>query len=330
MTYPAANYAGVPVPGQAGYPPQQYQPVPQHVPGGWGQPQPPQQYAPSAPAAPQGNPAAGLADPTPPPTAGQSPRIQDLGVGRLILIYPKSVEKVPSTFKGDPPGTMKDRMTADLVVLDGAPFVYGGSEIAQRAHDKQCDAPARFSNVWINQIALISACADVLAEVKQGKPGMVLGRLDRGQPSGGQPPWILKKATPEDRAIAIAYLNKCALEGTPPNRVTPLQGGPVPYPAQVPPGTPQGVAYAMADATHAAHQQSQGWGQPAQRPQYAQPQQYLAAPDPGAQYAPAPQSAPPVDPQYAAYLAWQASQTQQSAPPAPAQPQPQQGWSAGV
>lgn len=327
MTYPGTNYAGANVPGLPGYQPQ-YAPVPQHQPGAWGQPQPPQ-YAP--PAQPQGNPAAGLADPTPPPAAGASPRIQDLGVGRLILIYPKKVEKVPSTFKGDPPGTMKDRMTADLVVLDGAPFTYGGSELAGRAHDKQCTAPARFSNVWINQIALISACADVLAEVQQGKPGMVLGRLDRGQPSGGQPPWILKKATDEDRAIAIAYLNKCALEGTPPNNVT-LFGAP---PAGIPLGTPPGVAQAMQHAAAMAQQ-------PQYAQQYQQPQQYLAAPDPGAQYAPqspqpqappaqAPQSAPPVDPQYAAYLAWQASQQQQSAPPAQApQPQPQAGWPAGV
>jgi hypothetical protein len=292
-----------------------YPQQPQQPPQGWGQPPQQPQYAQPAPqgwaqpaqqlAPPPANPLAGLQPPqrrAEGEGAGQSPRIKDLGIGRLILIYPKSLEKDAPGFS---PGTKLDKLTADMVVLSGDPYQFGGSDGGNgnpaRPHDKVGYAPCRYNNVWINSTAVVKACSAALAEVQAGRPGMVLGRLAKGERA-----WLLDAPSDQDMALASDYLTRTATGQQLDRPPTPLAG--------------------QQPATQPAMQ--------APMPQVAQPPQgyaqaYIGSPDPGATYAPpAPQQMPQqpaMDPQYAAFLAYQQQQMQ-----AQQQPQPQAGWAAGV
>lgn len=102
-------------------------------------------------------------------------------LGKLVLAYPTSYEQgIPTTF-GE-----KDAVKADIVFLDlpdpqtGQPFVLSDALI--------------FSAVIVGQL-------------KNSVPdGMVLGRLMQGQNTKGNPPWMLADFTPQDEAIAKAYV----------------------------------------------------------------------------------------------------------------------------
>jgi hypothetical protein len=281
-----------------------YPQQPQQPPQGWGQPpqqpqyaQPPQGWAQPAQqlAPPPANPLAGLQPPqrrAEGEGAGQSPRIKDLGIGRLILICPKSLEKDAPGFQ---PGQKLDKLIADMVVLSGDPYQFGGSDGGNgnpaRPHDKVGYAPCRYNNVWINSTAVVKACSGALAEVQAGRPGMVLGRLAKGERA-----WLLDAPSDQDMALASDYLTRTSAGQQLDKQPTPLAG-------QAPQQPPQGYAQA-----------------------------YIGSPDPAAQYAPQapmpmPQQ-PAMDPQYAAFLAYQ--QQQMQAQQQPQQPQPQAGWAAGV
>jgi hypothetical protein len=144
----------------------------------------------------------------------KGPRLRDM-YGRLLIVIPRKLETgvVSRNLPADPvtgqPKT-QDRLTADVIVLDGGTIHYGGKPEEQPpvAHDKAAEVPVKFSGMYISAVGLISQCREALAKtVSQGRPGMVIGRLLRGQDSGkGNPPWLLQPATPEDRAIGKAYL----------------------------------------------------------------------------------------------------------------------------
>lgn len=236
--YPPAGY---PAP-QQGYPPQQY------APQGYGQPAPQQGYAPQAQyaPAPQQAPAPGYGGPNPNPdefgspdaVGGVRPRLSDAGVGRLVLITPIKIERnIPNRLaKPDQNGQLptQDRMTADLVWLDGPPFLYGGDPEGNggppKPHTMQANIPHEARNMWITNVLLISQCERSIGG------GKVLGRLIKGEPSrpGQRPPWKLADPTEADRQIARDYL-RAVQEG----RITP------PAPAGQP--TPQNAA-PMANA----------------------------------------------------------------------------------
>jgi hypothetical protein len=160
---------------------------------------------PAAPAAP----AYGGGDPfdAPAPQEARGPRIKDL-YGRLLLIIPHKVEYgVPNRLQ---PGTTQDRMTADVITLDGGPINYGGApeKTPPVPHNKVAQVPHLTKRQFISNTGLISQCRDALAKRQRGEPGMVLGRLTVGQvpANGGNPPYLLTPATEEDKAIARAYL----------------------------------------------------------------------------------------------------------------------------
>ncbi len=309
------------------YPPSQpmqqpYQPVPQQYqqPQQYGQPPmsapPQQQYQQPQQPIFNGQPAPAAAPQFRAPTGGgeAGPRIKDLGVGRLIALRPTKIETVANTYKNAAPGSTVDKMTADLWVLDGDPFAFGGSEDATppRAHDKLGHPVAKFAGTWISQSAIVNSCRDTLAEVQRGVPAMIVGRLARAEKSGA---WILTTPTEADLAIAGN-----AIPGWNANRIDPLHVPPthgIPQVAQQPYATPamQHAAYAaagyapqqmpqqvqqyvqqpMQQPQYAQPTPQQGWAsqqpvqQPMQQPQYAQQQPdpataYLASPDPAAQY----------------------------------------------
>ncbi len=148
----------------------------------------------------------------PAPQAARGPRLREM-YGRLLLIVPHKLEQglVSSTFK-NPDGSpvVNDRMTADVVVLDGGPINYGGKPEAMPpvAHTKVADVPHKSTAMFISSAGLISQCREALAKkISHGQPGMVLGRLTRGEGSGkGEPPWLLTPPTDTDKQIARQYL----------------------------------------------------------------------------------------------------------------------------
>jgi len=163
----------------------------------------------TAPPAPQ-NDADPFAGSDPAPQAPRGPRLREM-YGRLVIIMPKTVEKDrPTQFK-NPDGSQQkqDRMTADVIVLDGGTIHYGGrpEDIPSVPHDKTAEPPAKWADMFISAAGLISQCREALAKRQAGQPGMVLGRLTKGQDTGkGNPPWILTPATDADKVIGKAYL----------------------------------------------------------------------------------------------------------------------------
>lgn len=172
-----------------------------------------QQQTPSqfvAPPRPGAAPSAGtdpFDDPAPPRPKG--PRLDDM-YGRLLLIIPKGMDKGKST-ETDGTVTTYDRMTADVIVLDGPPMPYGGKPNGRppTPHDRVAEIPHREVGMYVSAKALISQSRDAWAKRQRNEPGMVLGRLNYGeQPADPklQAPWVLDKATDADRALARAYL----------------------------------------------------------------------------------------------------------------------------
>lgn len=174
------------------------------VPGGYAPP--PAPPAPSAPGA--GQPGAGLTPEQiasllgdPAKQAPKGPRLEDI-YNRLIIIVPKRLENVPNRLK---PGTNQDRLTADIIVLDGGILHYGGNptKLPPVPHDKFTDVPVKFTDVYISSVGLISQTREKLAERLAGRasfPG-VLGRLGVGEQKGDfKPPWLLYPVSEEERA----------------------------------------------------------------------------------------------------------------------------------
>ena len=168
--------------------------------------------APTAPAAPLPGPAAdsfGGADPFsgPAPQRPRGPRLQEM-FRRLLLIIPHGVEQVDRK-KDDGTIVKQDRMTADVIVLDGGQIQYGGKPEKPpfTPHDKVADVPLRIEKMFISSVGLISQCRDALDARKLGKAGMVLGRLNVGEAKGDQsPPYLLDQPTDADKDIARRYL----------------------------------------------------------------------------------------------------------------------------
>lgn len=163
--------------------------------------------APAAPATPAYMPAGEDPFAGPAPQQPRGPRLRD-SYGRLLLLIPHKVEEgVPNRLQ---PGTTQDRMTADVIVLDGGDIHYGGKPEATPPvpHNKVSAVPLKTDRMYISSVGLISQCREALAKRRAGQPGMVLGRLTTGEQkeAGGNPPWLLTVPTEQDKAIARQYL----------------------------------------------------------------------------------------------------------------------------
>lgn len=182
------------------YPPQQqlaqpvqYAPQPQAPAPGWGGPQPqgPDQFG------------------APDEINIIRPRLKDAGPGRLLLISPLGIERKVVNRLGRPDANgqlpVQDRMTADVVFLDGPPFMFGGDPDGDggppRPHTTQALIPYESRSMWITNVLLIQQC-------ERSVGSMVLGRLAKGESSkpGNRPPWKLTDPTEADRQIARQYL----------------------------------------------------------------------------------------------------------------------------
>jgi hypothetical protein len=164
--------------------------------------------APAAPAAPTAT--YDNSDPfdAPAPQEPKGPRIRDL-YGRLLLIVPRKLEEnIPNTREA---GKFQDRMTADVVVLDGGTLHFGGTpeKTPPTPHTKTVELPYKRPRMYISAVGVISQCRVALAKiVTEGKPGMVLGRLGVGEAKDAtsNAPYLLTLPTDADKQIARAYL----------------------------------------------------------------------------------------------------------------------------
>lgn len=164
---------------------------------------------PSAPTSPA--PAAGGDDPfsDPAPREARGPRLRDM-YGRLLLVIPHKLEEgIPNRL--GKPGETQDRMTADVVILDGGTIHFGGKPEATppTPHTKTSEVPLKNARMFVSSGGLISQCRQALAKrLTTGQPGMVLGRLSVGEAKGpGQnPPYLLTPATEADKQVARQYL----------------------------------------------------------------------------------------------------------------------------
>jgi hypothetical protein len=142
----------------------------------------------------------------PAPQMVRGPRLREM-YGRLLLLLPYKVETVPNRL--DPAKGTQERMTADVVVLDGGPVQFGGrpEAVPPVPHDKTAQTPYRAERMFISAVGLVSQCREALARRAQGQPGMVLGRLGVGEAKGDQkPPFLLTPPTDADKQAARQYL----------------------------------------------------------------------------------------------------------------------------
>lgn len=162
----------------------------------------------SAPAAQPG------ADPfdNPAPQEPRGPRLREM-YGRLLLVVPHKLEEglVSRQFRNPDGSTVvQDRLTVDVVILDGGTIHYGGKpeKTPPVPHTKTAETPMAIKRMYVSSVGLISQCRVALAKkVTTGQPGMVLGRLAKGEDSGkGEPPWVLTPPTDADKQIARQYL----------------------------------------------------------------------------------------------------------------------------
>lgn len=138
--------------------------------------------------------------------------------GRLVLIFPLSISRVPRspkyvTDEQRAAGNLEqDRMTATVVVLDDgqggmAPIAFGGApyELPPRAHTSSAPLPYVRKAMWINQSRLISQLRPYLPAAGNGQ-GMVAGRVTKAGPAQNDP-WYLIGATGPEMELAGQYLN---------------------------------------------------------------------------------------------------------------------------
>lgn len=170
----------------------------------------------AAPSAPAQRPVQGGTDDDPfggpAPRAPKGPRFREMHK-RLLLILPKKLEEGVPNRLGEP-GDTQDRMTADVIILDGDPIAYGGEpeKVDGKPHDKVAQIPHKNTAMFVSYSGIVSQCREALENYKAKKGGktMALGRLGLGEvpTNGGNRPWVLQDPTEQDRAIAREYLRK--------------------------------------------------------------------------------------------------------------------------
>lgn len=271
---------------------------------------------------------------------GVRPRIADLR-NRTVIVQPLSIARnVP----GVQPGSLQDRITANVFVLDGGPLEFGGRPEKFVPHTLVVPTPFLAEGVYISQTNMVQALTASLPGPGKPQGALVVGVITQGRANNPQhnPPWNIVALEPGDprRQLAanllqqfftgqfrnpepqqtgaptppggaLAYTHATTMphdaRGNPIPNMAALQQGafPVGHPANTPP-----AMSAVIDATQQAYNQ------------HAATVQNAAAVDPAYQawlaQQQAAQAAPPVDPQYQAWLASQ--QAAQAVPAVPSAP----------
>lgn len=159
----------------------------------------------------------GLRSAAAPVVGGTGAKLKDM-FGRLVLIFPLSIQRVPRAAqyitaeqraRGD---VDQDRLTATVVVLDDGqggqqPIAWGGDPYALPAtpHTNSDPLPYVRKAMWINQSRLISQLRDSLPIGPGEAPGMVAGRVTKAGPNNNDP-WYLIGATEAEVTLVRQYL----------------------------------------------------------------------------------------------------------------------------
>jgi hypothetical protein len=192
----------------------------QHVATTYAQQQAPQQPAQQAGPPAQFGPA--TAPPPPSPSGGKGAKLPDM-YGRLVIIFPHSVQTVPrnASFVTDEQRARGDvnqqRMTATIVVLDDGnggmtPLAFGGNPhaLGGRPHDQSAPLPYVRKGMWINQTKVIEQVSEYLPGRAAGgpnnSPGAAVGRLVKVGPQQNDA-WYLTTPTEAEVGLANTYLN---------------------------------------------------------------------------------------------------------------------------
>lgn len=134
--------------------------------------------------------------PAEPVPGGDFVRLDDLH-DRLVLIQPKKIDTVPSK-QLDEDGNPKppyERITADVVVLDGRPKLGG----------KTVTIPHVIRDMWLSGGQLVGQIRDYVGNIETP---YALGRIGRGEPNSfGTAPRILEPFDEDDARIATEYLS---------------------------------------------------------------------------------------------------------------------------
>jgi hypothetical protein len=244
--------------------------------------------------APAQSPAAGdvmaaFADPS--AIGGTRPAVRDL-VGRVVVIKPtRYEERVP----GVDPGTFQERITADVLILDGGRLEFGGNVGRGRPNLLSVDAPFLTQGMYISNTNVVGAVREQVGR------GVVLGRIVQGRsndPKRNAPYNLVMLEEGDPMRAAAAQLYTKVLNNTFVN----------PEPVKI-------GAAPVAQATPAIDPEYAAW-------KAAQAQPVTTAP-----------AAPVETPEQAAqrkFAEWQAAEAAKLAPTAPVEeiPEAPTGWDA--
>lgn len=161
-----------------------------------------------------------------PQTAGTAPTITHMMMqpGRLVAIIPTRLERNVKAPGNE--GNTQDRITADVLIIDGGPITYGGKPWARPpvpdTHVVQ-QLPYLATNVWISNKILVTQL-----ERKVGS-GIVVGRLIYGEARGGNnaPYKLTEDPTPEEVAFVTqwwAAYQAGQFQNPPATPLAPVQG----------------------------------------------------------------------------------------------------------
>lgn len=219
MTYPQYPQQGMP----PGYPAQYAPQMPAQNP----------MSAPPAPPAMVARPAVGqmpnIVDP--PALGGTRPRIADLN-GRSVLMVPKRIEKGLKDTLSDKPDATYDRITADILILDGGPLEFGGNPLKNKPHTMVVQTPYMAHGVFVSQGNLLTALEPCIASNQA-----LSGRVTQGTANNPahNAPWNLTPLKEDDptRGMAGQILGQI-MTGEFNNPTPTPKFGPPPQPAYVP------------------------------------------------------------------------------------------------
>lgn len=142
-----------------------------------------------------------------PTGGGKMPAMSQLK-GRLLLITPTGIERgITSPLKKEP----HDRITADVVILDGDPIkgVLNKDNEVTHIYETPLSPPHKLDAMWISQTVLVNQLRNA-----QKNSGMVLGRVTQLPPvkAGNNKSWSLDAPTEDDKKVARAYIESTKVD----------------------------------------------------------------------------------------------------------------------
>jgi hypothetical protein len=127
---------------------------------------------------------------TPDPVGATRPAVRDL-LNRVIVVRPTKFE---TNVPGVEDGKLQDRVTADVLVLDGGPLEFGGNVARGKPLTMTVQTPYLIKGMYISNTNMVDAVKG------QTGRGVVLGRVVLGRASKPthNPPYNLAEVTQED------------------------------------------------------------------------------------------------------------------------------------